>query len=330
MPAINVSTDKNQQKVEDLIYQNTVIQAAVGWIPVVGWVAAGASADIKNHLNDYLDDLDLMTQYKNTLDEIEGNISSFQNIITENQLNIRNLNREKAEREEWLEDYEQMLAGEGDEDNLLLQQDQLLQTNITNAENDLAAYADSSALELDALIQQGYGQYAAQRGQNALANVMAGAGGSVQGVYNSTARRQILAIRAFVGDDMVFNEAAEGTDIHGKAGSAKLGSYAKAMLSSRTVVRNNLAKYQTEVDAARFTFNEWRDTAEDTAQDNEYFLEDYSSYLSIYQNNINRAQNMIAKAQAEAEAALADLGSLVEDMNKVEDQYGLDKTTVEG
>ena len=38
---------------------------------------------------------------------------------------------------------------------------------------------------------------------------------------------------------------------------------------------------------------------------------------------------MIAQAQAEAEAALADLDSLVADMNKVEDQYGLDKTTVE-
>ena len=325
MPSFIIS-ESNKKKVESEINNLTSAQAGIGWIPFVGWIGAAAMQGDKNRLNEYLDDIDLLQQYNESLADIGGQLNIEENNVFELTGKIEDLNREKDDAEEWLEDYRQMLAGEGDEDNLLLQQDRLNQYAISQAEDDLSAYADSSALELDSLIRQGFSEYTSQRNQSALANVMASAGGSVSGAVNSAARRQQLAIRAFVGDDMVFNLESDGASISGRSGTGRMGSFAKMMLSNKAIIRNNLSKYQSAVDAAKFAYDSFRDEAADAAESNEIFLGDYDKTLERYEENLKYAQDNVKDLQSSIEETLKDAESLLEDMNRFEESAGLDIT----
>ena len=297
-----------------------------------GIAEAGWSYNEKNY-NNYLDDQDLLTQYEQNLNNISGQISVSQNNIQSYQWKLEDLAHDKAESEDFLEDYRQMLAGEGDSDNTLLMQDQLNQSNITNAENDLAAYRDSSALELDSLIRSGFDQYTGQRQDQAMLNIYASATGSIVGSYNSAARRTMNAIRAFVGNDMRFNEAAEGTSIQGKSGEAMIGSYAKMLLSSRTARKNNIAKLESTVKAAQIAFQDFRDQMEDAAYENQTFLDRYEKTVSMYnqmianeRQNIKNLQDNALSTIENAQAAL----DRVNDYEVVDDDSGwdsMDKTT---
>lgn len=268
--------------------------------------------------NAYLEDLELLQSYETELNNIQAGIISNKNDAFYYEGLIEDLDRDKAKSEEWLEDYRQMLAGEGDDDNLLLQQDRINQQNVDNAERDLAAYKDSSALELDSLIRSGFSEYTSQRNDQAMANIYASASGSVVGSYNSAARRSRNAIRAFVGDDMKFNEASEGTSIQGRAGGEMIGSYAKMLLSSRTTVRNNIAKLNTSLATAKLAYDSFRDEAADVAEENEQFLEDYDKTRANYEMNLSWAYSNISSLQNSANKLLADKDSVLADVNKYE------------
>ena len=317
----------NQATVQDKINELSTMQGAFGWIPFVGQVLLAGTQISKGHYQDYLEDIDLLQSYNDSLLEIQGNKIAAQNSAFEYESRIDDLNRDKIESEEFLEDYRQMLEGEGDDDNLLLQQDRINQANITNAENDLAAYRDSSALELDSLIRQGFNQYTDQRDNQAIENIYASATGSIVGAFNSAARRVRNSIRAFVGDDMRFNEEPEGTSVIRSSGDAMIGSYAKMMLSNRTIIRNNKAKLQTEIDTARFAYDSFRDQAEDAAEENEQFLEDYDKTLANYSANLSWAQSMVQHYQQAAEQTLKDASAVLEDVNEFEKKIGLELTT---
>ena len=71
--------------------------------------------------NAYLEDLELLQSYETELNNIQAGIISSKNDVFYYEGLLEDLDRDKAKSEEWLEDYRQMLAGEGDDDNLLLQ-----------------------------------------------------------------------------------------------------------------------------------------------------------------------------------------------------------------
>ena len=258
--------------------------------------------------NAYLDDIDLLESYDEQLNNIQGQLIGYQNEADKYRGQIEDLTQQKTESEDWLEDYRQMLEGE-------------------SAEKDLAAYRDSSALELDSLISSGFSEYTEKRNDQAIVNIYASATGSVVGAFNSAARRSRNAIRAFVGDDMKFNESAEGTSIQSRAGEGMIGSYAKSLLASRTTVKNNIAKLNTERAAAKLAFDSFRDQAADVAKENEQFLEDYDDTLSNYEKNLQAMLENISDLQASADRILANKDSVLKDVNEYEEERGWNKTT---
>ena len=281
----------------------------------IGWQAREQAWD------DYMDDQDLLSQYEQNLNTISGEITSSQNAITSYEWKLQDLAHQKQESEDFLEDYRQMLAGEGDDDNTLLLTDQLNQANITNAENELAAYKDSSALEMDSLIRSGFDEYTSQRQNQALANIYASATGSVVSAYGSAAKRVQASIRAFVGEDMRFNEEPEGTDAQGTSDGGMIGSYAKSILSTRTTIRNNIAQLESSVKAAEIAFQDFRDQMEDAAYENQTFLDRYGQMSSMYQQAIENEKQNIKDLQ---DTALETIEHAQNALDRVQDYEGFE------
>ena len=88
----------------------------LGWRIVAGIFSFGISEagyqSAENAWNDYVTDVGLLEQYENTLNTISGDIQASQDIILSNQWKLQDLAHDKAESEDFLEDYRQMLAGE--------------------------------------------------------------------------------------------------------------------------------------------------------------------------------------------------------------------------
>lgn len=290
-------------------------------IVTCGLAEIGWQSNEKKH-QDYLDDQDLLTEYENRLNSIESSISAHRNNITSLQWELEDLEKDRTEAEDFLEDYRQMLAGEGDDDNTLLMQDQLNQENVASAENELAAYRDSSALELDSLIQEGFGQYQSQRNEQAIENLYASATGSVVGAYNSAARRTRSAIIAFVGEDMQFDEAAEGTSIQTRAGEERIGSYAKMLLSTRATRKNNIAKLDSAVKAAQIAYQDFRDEMEAAADDQQTFLDRYDTSREMLLDQIAMERQNISNLQSSALATIENAQTTLDRVNDREQSRG--------
>ena len=292
-------------------------------------IAEAGFQGAENAWKDYLNDQDLLTQYEQSLNSIAGQIEDSQYNIISNQWKLEDLAHDKTVAEDFLEDYRQMLAGEGDSDNTLLLQDQYNQQQIELAENQLAAYKDSSALELDSLIQSGFEQYNNQRQEEALLNIYASASGSVIGAYGSAARRTQFAIRAFVGDDMRFNEAADGTSVLNDSTENRIGSFAKSMLAARTTVKNNIAQLESVTKAAQIAFLDFREQVENAAYEKETFLDRYDTTVAMYQHAIAKEQQNIKDLQ---NSALAIIEASKDTLDRLNDYEGDDvnKTTWEG
>lgn len=280
--------------------------------------------EAKNNYNAYLEDLDIMTDYSNRLSSIEGEKITYENNAFYYEGLIEDLNRQKAESEEWLEDYRQMLAGEGDEDNLLLAQDQYNQQQIENTENELASYKDASILELDSTIQAGLTEFKSRRQAEALQSVYASATGAVVGAHNNAAKQARAAIKAFAGDDMRLNET--GAESLSEAGKGA-GSYAKMMISMRQTIRDNTNRLQSNVDAARLTFMSFRDEAADAAEENEQFLADYDKTLANYEKNLAYAQQSMQNLQDEAQSILDSANEVMTDINEYEKDRGWEQSS---
>ena len=308
--------DETQRKnAQNTIKEMTTLQAAVGWIPVAGWLAAGAYQAAKNEAQDYLDDLDALEAFNEQLNEQNAVLVESKNDIFAYEQKIKDLNDSKTEHEDYLDDYRQMIAGEGDSDNTLLLQDQLNKENITAAENDLSAYKDSSALELDSLIRSGFSEYTSQRNEKALANIYASATGSVLGTYSSAAKRTMASIAALVGKDMKFDVSGATSLAEGGSGA---GSFAKMMISSRATIRNNINKLQLDIDAANLTYLSFREQAEDSAKDSESFLEDYDSTLENYQSSLDAARENLEFTQKAIDEIMADAMEIYKDVQEYE------------
>ena len=292
---------------------------------IISLGASSSSFDkMKNEYNAYLEDLDIMTDYSNRLSSIEGEKITYENNAFYYEGLIEDLNRQKAESEEWLEDYRQMLAGEGDEDNLLLAQDQYNQQQIENTENELASYKDASILELDSTIQAGLTEFKSRRQAEALQSVYASATGSVVGAHNNAAKQARAAIKAFAGDDMRLNET--GAESLSEAGKGA-GSYAKMMISMRQTIRDNTNRLQSNVDAARLTFMSFRDEAADAAEENEQFLADYDKTLANYEKNLAYAQQSMQNLQDEAQSILDSANEVMTDINEYEKDRGWEQSS---
>lgn len=316
------SADQNRLsgRVNDLNTGITVASIA-GVLNPFAYIGVASMVGEKNAINSYLGNLDLLASYDAQLEEISGSLIASRNDLFTNQGFLSDLDSDKADFEDFLEDYRQMLAGEGDSDNLILAQDRLNQASIESAEDDLSAYRDSSALELDAAIQQGFSSYTSQRQQEAIQNIYASATGSVVGAYNGAARRTRAAIKAFVGSDMKFNQ------VSGDGRSTEMmGSFAKMMLSNRQIIRNNVAKYQSNIDAAKLAFNSYREELAEYAEEGEQFMEDYDSTRKLYEENLAYARDQITALQEKAQALLGNASSVLEDVNAFEEKHDLDSS----
>ena len=321
--ALTIS-EENKKRAEDSIKAIEDAQCGTAAIPVVGQIAGVALEGSKKTHKRYLNNIDLAQQYYESLTEIRGEQIGAENDRFYYQGLLDDLNRDKDDSEDWLEDYRQMLAGEGDADNLLLAQDRLNQSNIANAESELASYRDSSALELDSIIEQGFSEYTDRRQSEALQNIYASASGSVIGAHNSAARMARASLKAFTGGDFTFNETGAASLEEGGSG---IGSFAKMMITVRQTVRDNTAKLQSNVDAANLAYMTFRDEAADVAEENEQFLEDYEDTRANYESNLKLAQDTIANLQAAADKALENLTGVVKKLNEYEEARDLELTT---
>ena len=106
-----------------------------------------------------------------------------------------------------------------------------------------------------------------------------------------------------------------------------IGSYAKMLLSSRTTVRNNIAKLNTSLATAKLAYDSFRDEAADVAEENEQFLEDYDKTRANYEMNLSWAYSNISSLQNSANKLLADKDSVLADVNKYEKSTNKDLTT---
>lgn len=278
----------------------------------------------KNEANNYLNNIDILTNYDKLLQANQSSQLEYKGDILSIKKDLSDLEYSKSQADEYLEDYRQMLAGSGDSDNLLLQQDRINKQNIANARADLAAYKDSSALELDSFITSAFSEYTNARNAEAIYNIYAGAVGTVLGTYNSAAKRTQAAIRAFVGDDMKFNEEPQGTAIRGN--TEMIGSYAKMMLSNRQLIKNNIAKLNTQINAAKLAYDSFRDQAADYAHENENFLSFYDETKSLYDETLENLESSLGNLQEEAEGILQDAEKVVEDVHNYEDKKGFEQS----
>ena len=124
---------------------------------------------------------------------------------------------------------------------------------------------------------------------------------------------------------MVFNQEADGTSIYGKSG-ASIGTFAQMMLSSRQTIRNNIAKLQTQIDAANLAYLSFRDQAADIAEENQIFLDDYDKTLANYESTLNFANSMLDFLQQAADNYLEKGSELIEEVNEYEQKQGWEES----
>lgn len=277
------------------------VAAAFLWIPFAGaaWTAMYTWGE--SYYNQRLEYYENLENAITTYNTAVGNISTYED-------EIEALTKDYENASEYVANYEEMLAYlNGDtsisnENNLILQTIKQNQADITDAENTLAAYRDSSALEINATIQEGLTEYQNQRASQALANIYASAGGSVAGAYNSAARRTQASIKALVGNDMVFNTDAEGTVY-----ATGMGSYAQTMLSLQKTIKTTVQTYENNIAAAKLTYQTNLATYAESYETNKESVEDYPEELESKQNTLKYWQNIADNAKTAANEAVKSI-----------------------
>lgn len=293
-----------------------VTAGPVGWILALG--TGGSALSTKLVANSYED---LYTNYS-TLSETlqnyntaQSNASYYENLIDE-------LNEDYENSSEFVTNYEEMLSYiNGDtsisnESNLVLETMKQNQATIDTAESTLASYRESSALEINASIEEGLQEYQNQRSSQALANIYASAGGSIAGAYNSSARRTQASIRALVGDDMVFNTAADGS-----VSAEGIGTYARTMLALQSAIKTNIQTYENNIASAKLAYNTDLQTYEDSYTKALKSVNDYADTYKDYTNTLLSYQQQAEDYKTSAKETLKTI-------NSAEESRGYEKTEI--
>lgn len=260
------------------------------------------------------ENLSAIQQYLETISGLESEISA-----NEYNAGVNN---------EWLADYQAMLAGTADKDNVLnntltelnakvdeatgnlteaqnnlalsntaldlgntrleLQTDakNLAEKVLQQRQNESATYLQTSALQKEASVNQGYTSYAEMMKQKSLANVVAGSTGSVKGAYSSAALVQENNIRKYVGSDLKFNQ-------DGNFDSASSGAFAREFNALTSQINdqislNNISILSAQADVSSAQYNIDAATAD---------IEQLTAAVTAAENDVTAAEN--AKASAE-------------------------------
>lgn len=260
------------------------------------------------------ENLSAIQQYLETISGLESEISA-----NEYNAGVNN---------EWLADYQAMLAGTADRNNVLnntltelnakvdeatgnlteaqnnlalsntaldlgntrleLQTDakNLAEKVLQQRQNESATYLQTSALQKEASVNQGYTSYAEMMKQKSLANVVAGSTGSVKGAYSSAALVQENNIRKYVGSDLKFNQ-------DGNFDSASSGAFAREFNALTSQINdqislNNISILSAQADVSSAQYNIDAATAD---------IEQLTAAVTAAENDVTAAEN--AKASAE-------------------------------
>lgn len=265
----------------------------------------------------------LLTGYQNNLETLLlESLPNAQLTLEQAGLELSDLSSQLSERNDWLKAYQDMLSGAGDD--TLSQTKQLLEQNIALAKQKEElikqqnnAYAEASALEIESAIKSGWLQLNDARQSQAMANVQAGATGSVVGAMTSSAIRTKEQIRKYIGNDMVFDidSAEEGEDS---------GVFAREVMSIRTNIalqveanRLNLEAANAAISQAQLQLDtqmeEWEETAEQFQFDVETSLPKRQELL---QKQIDNAKQQIEYYQETAKQKLDQWRSTASERGK--------------
>lgn len=251
----------------------------------------------------------LMTGYQNNLETLLfESLPNAKLTLEQSNLNLSGLSSQLEERNDWLKTYQDMLSGSGDD--TLSRTKQLLEQNValSKQKEELvkrqnAAYTEASALEVESAIKSGWSQLSEARQSQAMANVQAGATGSVVGAMTSAAIRTKEQIRKYIGNDMVFDIESEGEDS---------GTFARELMSIRTNIALQVDANKLNLEAATAAISqaqlqldtqmeEWEETAEQYRFDVDTSIPKQQELL---QQQIDNAKQQIEYYQ---EAALQKL-----------------------
>ena len=215
--------------------------------------------------------------------------------------NIEALETEQAQLEtnmpryeEWLSNYEGMLAGE---DNVLTQEREGMIDAVESAENALADYTASSALQVRSIFDEAYSSVHSSRQQQALANVSAGATGSVVSSYTAATRKIQSDITRFVGADGYINE---------ETGEGELGTFARTMIVTRNQIDHEMQNMQANIDAANLALTLWNENTEDQAEQYRFEYETGMERLEGLPDEIEKYKAVIKNKTDTALAKIKD------------------------
>ena len=290
--------------------------------------------------------LDSITTIQNNMDTLYADIQDNQ-FLYDNLLNfeIPTLEFNIGQYEEFISDYEGMLAGE---DNDLTTQKEINeglidQANdaVDTAKDDLSNYIIKSAEQVRQLYQEAFNQVSDARQQEALLNVQAGSSGSVVGSYRTAALKARSDITKFVGADGYLNE---GT------GEISEGTFSVTMRIARDDIALEKNRLDSAIEAAKLAasqaqldYENWLDDMEFQSVQAQQQLgaaqlelkqthEQMEMYLEIIKNKQDTALQLID----DYKAAVSGLKGTNEEISEEEmneqvsswkDQFGFNKKT---
>lgn len=274
-----------------------------------GTVQASQNAESRRNESDrqYNLQLDsLMTGYQNDLETLLFESLPNTNLALEQyNLDLSGLANQLSERNDWLKTYQDMLSGAGD--GTLSQTKQLLEQNISLAKQkeelvkqQNAAYTEASALEVESAIKSGWSQLNEARQSQSMANVQAGATGSVVGAMTSAAIRTKEQIRKYIGNDMIF-------DIESAEESEDIGIFARELLSMKTNIalqvdanKLNLEAATAAISQAQLQLDSQMEEWEETAEQYQFDVDSIPRRQELLQQQIDNAKQQIEYYQAAA------------------------------
>ena len=225
---------------------------------------------------------DELTSIENELNlNIFNSLSESQLQLSDAQLQLDTINKNITSAQDWLSLYQGMLSGE---DNILSAERDQAQDAITNSQNALTQYEESSALAVRNIFEDANDQVQSAQQSIAMANVAASATGSVVGAYKTEALKVRSDLRRFVGSDGFLNEAT---------GEGEIGTFAQELMATRTEINNTIIQLDSQLKAAQLALETWDYDTKNQAETYENDIEGYEALKDSYQIQLDTARENI-------------------------------------
>lgn len=265
------------------------------WEKFLSWATFGWYGDKLAAEEQHRRDLDSLINNQNaTMNELFDSIDSAETLISQYEKELSTtLPFNISEYREWLANYEGMLNGE--ENELSLYRD-ALRGDLSAAENAMAEFSLSSPEQIRQLMDQGYGTLSSYRQQQALANVQAGASGSVKSAYTSLVTKNQADIIRYAGNDMRINE---------DTGEVETGAFARQLIILKTALDTQKTELEASLTAAKYALTKWTEDIEDQKTQTEIDLESSLERIDFLKEEIEKEKQNIKDASSSAIAVLS-------------------------